>query len=57
MVACIGTYGEGPGQGIWRLAIDRATGTCAPAERVIDAAHASFLALHPSGRMVYAANE
>jgi 6-phosphogluconolactonase len=57
LVACIGTYGEGPGKGIWQLAIDRGTGACAPAERVIDSVNASFLALHPSRRMIYAVNE
>lgn len=55
--ACIGTYGEGPGKGIWRLAIDRATGACAPAELAVESPHASFLALHPNRRIAYAANE
>lgn len=55
--AYIGTYEEGPGKGIWRIAIDRATGACAPAELATESAHASFLALHPNRRVVYAANE
>lgn len=57
IIACIGTYGEGPESGIWRLAIDRSTGTCALTERGISSAHASFLSLDPSRRVVYAANE
>ncbi|WP_456825421.1 lactonase family protein [Cellulomonas sp. P5_E12] len=60
----IGTYpvaGAGTpvglGEGIWRVDLDPATGSLSAARQVAETPSPSFLALHPSGRVLYAANE
>ena len=59
----VGTYPElgagtpaGVGEGIWRVALDPATGEVA-GRQVVRAPAPSFLAVHPSGRVLYAVGE
>lgn len=57
----IGTYPRrdavaGTGEGVWRVTVD-AAGAFGPAERVVEVPSPSFLALHPSGRALYAVTE
>jgi len=53
----VGTYTDGTSRGIYRFTFDPATG--APGEPVLAAEtkNPSFLALHPSGRFLYAVGE
>ncbi|WP_125776274.1 lactonase family protein [Antribacter gilvus] len=58
----IGTYprpgaAPGTGEGVWRADLDLASGTFGQAARAADVASPSFLALHPSGRTLYAVTE
>jgi 6-phosphogluconolactonase len=60
----IGTYPAagagtpvGQGEGIWRVELDTATGALSGARQVVETPSPSFLALHPSGTVLYAANE
>lgn len=53
----VGTYTSGASQGIYRLELDLATGALSPAGEPTPAVSPSFLALHPSGRFLYAVNE
>ena len=57
----IGTYpaeaAPGSGEGIWRVEIDADSGRFGPAELAVATASPSFLALHPSGRTLYAVAE
>ncbi|MDM8083484.1 beta-propeller fold lactonase family protein [Cellulomonas cellasea] len=59
----VGTYPElgadaptGAGEGIWRVTLDPATGRLA-GRQVATAPAPSFLAVHPSGRVLYAVGE
>lgn len=52
-----GTYTGKTSQGIYVSDFDPATGTLKPAELAAESGHPSFLALHPTGRYLYAANE
>ena len=53
----IGTYTGGDSKGIYRLDLDMKTGAVSPAVMVAETPNPSFLAVHPSGRFIYAANE
>src|SRR5207245_9492584 len=54
-----GTYagGTSASKGIYRLRLDLATGTLTEAGPPTETGSPSFLALHPSGRYLYAVNE
>ena len=56
MRAYIGTY-TGPGRGEGIYLFDAADGQLEPVQTVGDVASPSFLALHPSGKTLYAVNE
>jgi 6-phosphogluconolactonase len=53
----VGTYTSGESKGIYRLHLDLATGALSPTGEPTEAVNPSFLALHPSGRFLYAVNE
>ena len=52
-----GTYTEGKSRGIYVSRFDAATGALAKPELAAESVNPSFLAAHPSGRFLYAANE
>ena len=53
----IGTYTGSKSKGIYRLEMDLATGKLSEPELAGEAKDPSFLALHPTGRFLYAACE
>jgi 6-phosphogluconolactonase len=53
----VGTYTDSGSKGIYRLKLDLASGTLAPDGDPASSDNPSFLALHPSGRFLYAVNE
>lgn len=53
----IGSYTDGGGDGIRVFRLDSATGSLAPVFVAGNAPEASFLALHPNGRTLYAVHE
>lgn len=58
----IGTYpsegsAPGSGEGVWRVDVDPASGALTGERLVAEVAAPSFLALHPSGRTLYAVTE
>jgi 6-phosphogluconolactonase len=53
----VGTYTSGESKGIYRLRLDLATGALSLAGEPTPARNPSFLALHPTGRFLYAVNE
>jgi 6-phosphogluconolactonase len=53
----VGTYTSGASKGIYRLDLDPKTGALTPAGEPAETVSPSFLALHPSGRFLYAVNE
>ena len=53
----IGTYTGAKSKGIYVSSLDPATGKVSPPELAAETVNPSFLALHPNGRFVYAANE
>jgi 6-phosphogluconolactonase len=53
----IGTYTDGTSHGIYRLAFDPTTGAMTEPLLAVETKNPSFLALHPSGRFLYAAGE
>ena len=53
----VGTYTSGESKGIYRFQLDLATGALTPAGDPTETVNPSFLALHPSGRFLYAVNE
>jgi len=59
MIVYVGTYtgGTSASKGIYRLRLDLATGALTEAGPPTESASPSFLALHPSGRYLYAVNE
>ncbi len=57
MTLYVGTYTDGTSKGIYRTALDRATGTATAPVLAGEAKNPSFLALHPSGRFLYAVSE
>jgi 6-phosphogluconolactonase len=53
----VGTYTDGTSRGIYRLTFDPATGTMSEPVLAVETKNPSFLALHPSGRFLYAVGE
>jgi 6-phosphogluconolactonase (cycloisomerase 2 family) len=58
----VGTYPAdgaepGSGEGIWRVTLDRRSGALGAGQLAITTTAPSFLALHPSGRVLYAVGE
>ncbi len=53
----VGTYTRGPSKGIYLCRMDVATGKLAFTGETAEAKNPSFLALHPSGRYLYAVSE
>ncbi len=53
----IGTYSGGKSKGIYRLEMDLDTGKLSQPELAAETANPSFLALHPSGKFLYAVAE
>lgn len=57
MTLYVGTYTHGESRGIYRLHLDRETGLLDEPQLVAAAENPSFIALHPSGKWLYAVNE
>jgi 6-phosphogluconolactonase len=57
VLAYLGTYTGGKSQGIYAADFDPATGKLGAPRLVAKTAQPSFLALHPSGKSLYACNE
>ncbi len=53
----VGTYTDGTSRGIYRMSLDPATGNATAPLLAAEAKNPSFLALHPSGRFLYAVSE
>ena len=53
----IGTYTGAKSKGIYMSTLDLATGQASTPELAVETISPSFLAIHPNGRFVYAANE
>jgi 6-phosphogluconolactonase len=54
----VGTYTEGgKSKGIYRFRLDTSSGALSPEGEPAESANPSFLAIHPSGRFLYAVNE
>lgn len=53
----VGTYTDGTSRGIYRFTFDPATGSATEPVLAAEAQNPSFLALHPSGRFLYAVGE
>jgi 6-phosphogluconolactonase len=53
----VGTYTDGTSRGIYRFTFDPATGSAGEPVLAGEAQNPSFLALHPSGRFLYAVGE
>lgn len=53
----VGTYTGPKSKGIYRFDLDLATGKLTPAGEPTEAPNPSFLAIHPSGKYLYAASE
>lgn len=53
----IGTYSGGKSKGIYRLEMDLSTGKLSEPELAAETTNPSFLALHPSGKFLYAVAE
>jgi 6-phosphogluconolactonase len=53
----IGTYTDGTSRGVYRVSLDTASGMATAPVLAAEAKNPSFLALHPSGRFLYAASE
>ena len=51
----VGTYTDGTSRGIYRLAFDPESGAMSDPVLAVETKNPSFLALHPSGRFLYAA--
>jgi len=57
VIAYVGTGTESPINGIYAFRLDEATGALDPRGLVATTPHPAFLAMHPSGRFLYAVNE
>jgi 6-phosphogluconolactonase len=57
VIAYVGTGTESPVNGIYAFRYDEATGALDPLGLVANTPHPTFLAMHPSGRFLYAVNE
>jgi 6-phosphogluconolactonase len=53
----VGTYTDGTSRGIYRTSLDIASGKATAPVLAVEAKNPSFLALHPSGRFLYAVSE
>jgi 6-phosphogluconolactonase len=53
----VGTYTDGASKGIYRFTIDGESGRATDPVLVAETRNPSFLALHPTGRFLYAVNE
>ncbi|HKZ33594.1 MAG TPA: lactonase family protein [Vicinamibacteria bacterium] len=53
----VGTYTDGTSRGIYRTSLDTASGRASAPVLAAEAKNPSFLALHPSGRFLYAVSE
>src|SRR5579863_4366211 len=53
----VGTYTEGTSKGVYAYRFDNKTGKAAPLGLMAESADPTFLALHPSGKYLYAVNE
>jgi 6-phosphogluconolactonase len=53
----VGTYTDGSSRGIYRFSFDPVTGATTAAVLAAETTNPSFLALHPSGRFLYAVGE
>src|SRR5262245_53754170 len=55
----VGTYtgGKAGSKGVYRFELDLATGKPGPVELAAELPSPSFLAIHPSGKFLYTANE
>jgi 6-phosphogluconolactonase len=53
----VGTYTRGGSKGIYAVELDVATGSLSAPEPAAEVANPSFLAAHPSGRLLYAVGE
>jgi 6-phosphogluconolactonase len=53
----VGTYTDAKSKGIYRLELDPATGKLDHLQLVAETPSPSFLAIHPSGKLLYAVNE
>jgi len=57
LIVFVGTYTRGDSLGIYRCRLDLGTGRLASLELAAETVNPSFLALHPSGRFLYAVGE
>jgi 6-phosphogluconolactonase len=57
IVVYVGTYTDTTSQGIYRFTIDPVSGVASKPALVAESRNPSFLALHPSGRFLYAVGE
>ncbi len=53
----VGTYTDGASRGIYRFTFDPATGAASEPVLAVETKNPSFLAVHPSGRFLYAVGE
>jgi len=57
LIVFLGTYTRGDSRGIYRCRLDLGTGRLESLELAAETVNPSFLALHPSGRFLYAVGE
>jgi 6-phosphogluconolactonase len=57
MTVYVGTYTDGTSRGIYRMTFDPSTGSLSEPILAVETKNPSFLALHPSGRFLYAVGE
>jgi 6-phosphogluconolactonase len=57
VIAYVGTGTESPVNGIYAIRCNEVTGAMEPLGVVASTPHAAFLAMHPTGRFLYAVNE
>lgn len=57
MLVYIGTYTRGGSEGIYVYRLDESTGALQPTGQTAKTENPSYLAVHPSGRFLYAVNE
>ncbi len=57
LLVYVGTYTHGESKGIYSFRFSTATGTLTPIGLAAEMVNPSFLALHPSGRFLYAVGE
>ena len=53
----VGTYSRGDSKGIYSFVLDTGAGTLTPEGLVAETENPSFLAIHPTGKYLYAVNE